>query len=83
MKVITYSALCANLDKTMTKVCQENEPIIVSRRNMGSIVILSLEDFQELNETAYFLRSPTNAKQLQESIEEINSGGGTERRLIS
>jgi antitoxin YefM len=39
--------------------------------------MLSLEDFEALNETAYLLRTPRNARRLLASIEELESGQGT------
>jgi antitoxin YefM len=43
--------------------------------------MLSLEDFTALEETAYLLRSPANAKRLMGAIEQLNAGAGTEREL--
>jgi antitoxin YefM len=43
--------------------------------------MLSLEDFNSMEETAYLLRSPKNAKRLLEAIIELERGGGTEREL--
>ena len=43
--------------------------------------MLSLEDYQSLEETVYLLRSPENLRRLAESIAEIDAGGGTERVL--
>jgi len=44
--------------------------------------MLSLEDYESINETAYLLRSPVNAKRLTGSMEELNSGKGKEKDLI-
>jgi len=44
--------------------------------------MLSLEDYEALQETAYLLRSPKNARRLLESIAELQSGGGKERALV-
>lgn len=66
----------------MDQVCDDHTPIIVTRQNNRSVVMLSLEDYQALEETAYLLRSPKNAKRLMESILELESGRGTERGLI-
>ena len=41
----------------------------------------SLEDFQSLEETAYLLRNPANAKRLLGAIEQLEAGKGTERKL--
>jgi antitoxin YefM len=46
------------------------------------VVLISLEDYQALEETSYLLRSPQNARRLFESITELEAGGGSERELI-
>jgi antitoxin YefM len=81
MDALTYSQARSNLAKTMDKVCDDHSPIIITRKNRRSIVMISLEDYQALEETAHLLRSPRNARRLLESIAELNSGGGTEQEL--
>jgi antitoxin YefM len=81
MDAITYSAARANLAKTMDRVCNDHEPIIVTRNGEQSVVMLSLEDYKALEETAYLLRSPANAKRLLASIGELAAGQGVERAL--
>jgi len=81
MNAITYTAARANLARTMDRVCQDHEPIIITRNSDQSVVMLSLDDYSALEETAYLLRSPTNALRLLESIAELEQGGGTERTL--
>lgn len=44
--------------------------------------MISLEDYQALEETAYLLRSPKNARRVLESIAELEAGGGIERELL-
>ncbi|WP_415878877.1 type II toxin-antitoxin system Phd/YefM family antitoxin [Methylomonas sp. TEB] len=82
MDAISYSAARANLAKTMDKVCADHAPIIITRKSESPVVMLSLEDFQAMEETAYLLRSPANARHLLESIAELESGQGTEHELI-
>ncbi|MFO1431182.1 MAG: type II toxin-antitoxin system prevent-host-death family antitoxin [Candidatus Competibacteraceae bacterium] len=82
MNAITYSQVRSNLAKTMDKVCDDHSPIIITRKSQRSVVMISLEDYQALEETAYLLRSPKNARRLLESIIELESGSGTERELI-
>ena len=62
-----------NLAKTMDRVCDDRSPVIVTRNNARSVVILSLEDYQALEETAYLLRSPKNAKRLLDAIAELEA----------
>jgi antitoxin YefM len=82
MDAITYTHARSNLAKTMEKVCDDHAPVIVTRKNQRSVVIISLEDYQALEETAYLLRSPKNARRLLESVAQLESGGGTGRELI-
>ena len=82
MNAVTYSQARSNLAHTMDKVCDDHSPIIITRKSQRSVVMISLEDYQALEETAYLLRSPKNARRLLESIAELESGGGTDRELI-
>lgn len=82
MNALTYSQARANLSKTMDRVCDDHSPVIITRKNQRSVVMVSLEDYQTLEETAYLLRSPKNARRLLESIAELQSGGGTVRELV-
>ena len=82
MEAITYTAARQNLAKTMDKVCNDRAPVIVTRKSSQSVVIMSLEDFEALEETAYLLRPPKNTRRLIESIAQLENGKGTERELI-
>jgi antitoxin YefM len=81
MNAVTYSQARENLAKTMDKVCDDHSPIIVTRKNQRSVVMISLEYYEALEETAYLLRSPKNARRLLESIAELEAGGGIVREL--
>ena len=81
MEAITYTAARQNLAKTMEKVCRDCAPLIVTRKSSNSVVIMSLEDFEALEETAYLLRSPKNTRRLIESIAQLENGKGTKRDL--
>ena len=82
MEAITYTSARQNLAKTMEKVCKDHAPVIVTRRTSNSVVIMSLEDYEALEETAYLLRSPKNARRLIESVVQLESNEGTERELL-
>lgn len=81
MNAITYTAARANLARTMDRVCEDHEPIIITRNSDQAVVMLSLDDYSSLEETAYLLRSPANARRLLDSIAELEHGGGAERVL--
>ncbi|MBL8515626.1 MAG: type II toxin-antitoxin system prevent-host-death family antitoxin [Betaproteobacteria bacterium] len=81
MDAITYTAARANLADTMDRVCQDHEPIVITRNSQQAVVMMSLEDFNALEETSYLLRSPKSARRLLESIASLETGMGTERKL--
>ena len=82
MNAIPYTHARNHLAEIMDTVCNDHAPAIITRRNQGSVVVVSLEDYQALEETAHLLRSPKNARRLTESIAELATGGGTERKLL-
>ena len=82
MDAITYSAARANLATTMDRVCNDHESLIITRNGQQSVVMLSLEDYQALEETAYLLRNPANAKRLLAATEQLRSGKGVARALV-
>ena len=82
MDAITYTRARANLATTMDRVCNDHDPIIITRNSNQSVVMLSLDDFNALEETAYLLRNPNNATRLFDSIRELEDGQGKERELI-
>ncbi len=82
MRAISYTAARNSLANTMKQVCDDHDPVIVTRKNNESVIIMSLEDYESLKETAYLLQSPKNVKRLLESIEELESGKGIQRELI-
>ena len=71
MDSITYTSARAHFAKTMNRVCDDHEPVIITRKGERSVVLLSLEDFKALEETAYLLRSPANAKRLLAAIKQL------------
>ena len=81
MKAISYTAARESLATTMSKVCEDHEPVIITRKRDQSVVMMSLEDYESLEETAHLLRSPVNAQRLLESIAELEAGRGQSREI--
>lgn len=81
MDALTYSAVRANLAHTMDRVCEDHEALIITRNSKPSVVMLSLEDYRALEETAYLLRTPANAKRLLGAAAQLNMGKGVEREI--
>ncbi|QIW15932.1 prevent-host-death family protein [Pasteurellaceae bacterium RH1A] len=82
MQTITYSEARQNLAQTMANVVKNVEPMLITRTKGENCVLMSYEQFRSLEETAYLLRSPANAKRLMASIEQLRENQGLERELI-
>lgn len=81
MDAISYTAARENLASMMDRVCNDHAPVIITRNRNQSVVMLSLEDFESLEETAYLMRSPANAKRLLEAIHALENDKGVVRDI--
>lgn len=81
MQAITYTAARESLASTMDQVCRDRAPVIITRNREQAVVMLSLEEYESLEETAHLLRSPANAKRLLSSIAALESGKGKTRKI--
>jgi antitoxin YefM len=81
MHAITYTAARENLPSTMDQVCSDRAPVIITRNREQAVVMLSLEEYESLEETAHLLRSPANARRLLASIASLESGKGKARKV--
>ena len=77
MDVMTYSDARANLKDVMDRVVDDCSPTVIARRKGGSVVMVSLADWNAMAETDYLLSNPANAKRLRESIAQIEAGEAT------
>lgn len=78
---MTYSESRARYAETLDSVTNDREEVVITRAGHEPVVIVSLDDYESLKETAYLLRSPANARRLIESIERLESGKGVRREL--
>ncbi len=81
MRVMTYSESRARYAETLSAVADDREEVVITRAGHEPVVIVSLDDYQSLKETAYLLRSPENARRLLTSIDRLENGGGVVREL--
>lgn len=82
MNTLNYTDVRSNFATVMEKVCDNHEPLIVTRSKKRSVIIMSLEDYESIEETNYLLRSPKNAKRLREAIENVEKRNYKERKLL-
>lgn len=81
MKTMSYSESRAKYAEMLDAVIDDREEVVITRAGHEPVVIVSLDDYQSLKETAYLLRSPENARRLITSIERLESGGGSPHEL--
>ncbi|MBC7907930.1 MAG: type II toxin-antitoxin system prevent-host-death family antitoxin [Rhodospirillaceae bacterium] len=82
MDVKSYTHVRQNLAGVMDEICASREPVVVTRQNASSVVMMSLDEFNAMEETLHLLRSPRNADELLKSIAEIEAGRVVERDLL-
>ena len=81
MNAISYTAARENLASTMNKVCEDHAPIIITRNRDQAVVMMSLQDYEALEETAYLLKNPKNAKRIMSAIAQLDAGKGVSRTV--
>ncbi|MCI4045594.1 MULTISPECIES: type II toxin-antitoxin system Phd/YefM family antitoxin [Streptomyces] len=81
MRTMTYTESRAKYAETLSAVVDDREEVVVTRAGHEPVVIVALDEYESLKETAYQLRSPENARRLLASIDRLESGGGTVREL--
>lgn len=81
MRTMTYSESRAKYAETLSAVVDDREEVIITRAGHEPVVIVSLEDYESLKETAYLLRNPANAARLLASIGRLEAGQGSARDL--
>ncbi len=82
MKAITYTTARQKLASTMDWVCEDGAPIMITRTGkQQAVVMLSMVEYEQLEETAHLMRSPANARRLLQAIDDLSKGRGKERKL--
>ena len=55
----------------MNQVCEDHAPIIVTRQNQRPVVMISLDNYNAIEETLYLLKSPKNAARLLKAMADV------------
>ena len=82
MDVLTYSDVRANLKDVMDRVVTDRTQIVVTRQKAEAVVMVSLDDWNAMQETMHLLSTPRNAERLRASMRQLDAGKGTERDLV-
>ena len=73
MKAANYSEFRSILKQFLDEVENNNETLIIKRGKGSGTVLISLDEFNSINETAHLLSSKANAERLHESIQQIKN----------
>lgn len=82
MKTMSYTESRAKYADVLDGVVDDREEVVITRAGHDPVVIVSLEDYESLRETAYLMRSPANARRLLDSMERLEGGQGQTHDLI-
>ena len=82
MKTMSYTESRACYAEVLDGVANDREEVIITRAGHEPVVIVSLEDYESLRETAYLMRSPANARRLLDAMERLETGRGTANELV-
>lgn len=82
MKTLSYTTIRNNLAKAIDQVNEDHAPIVITRQKGASAVLVSMEDYESWQETAYLARSPAMRRRLRSALKQIESGNGKRRRLL-
>ena len=73
MEAATYTQVRKNFASVMNRVCDDHDPIIITRQNARPVVMVSLEDYNAIEETFYLFRSPANAARLNKALQDLEN----------
>lgn len=82
MKTMSYTESRARYAEVLDGVTDDREEVVITRAGHDPVVIVSLDDYESLRETAHLMRSPVNARRLLDAMERLESGGGTAHRVV-
>lgn len=81
MTAMTSARLQENLIHTLMKVCDDQEAVIIEHGDNRQVVMIPLEEYESICETAHQMRSPANVRHIEESLAQLNAGQGKERSI--
>lgn len=82
MKIASISNFRKDIKRYVDEIDQDQEPLVVTRGDNVSVVVIPLNTFNSYSETDYLLRSPANSHRLLKSVENARAGNVETHDLI-
>lgn len=82
MDVLTYTETRQNLKDVMDRVVEDRTPVVITRQKAEAVVMVSLSDWNAMEETAHLLSTEANTRRLRAAVRQLDAGGGSERELL-
>ena len=76
MRTANFTELRNNLKHYLDGVINDSEPLLVHRSGNGSVVVISLEEYNSMKETEYIMKSPAMMEIIRKGEREIKEGKG-------
>jgi len=74
MRVVNFTDARNNLKSVIDDVVNDADFTVIARRDAPDAVVMSLDTFNSIMETAYLLKSPANAEWLARGVEQVRKG---------
>jgi antitoxin YefM len=82
MEVVNYTEFRKNLTKSLNKVNDDAEIVVVSRSKGKNVVVMALEEYNAIQETLHVIQSVSNRNRLDKAIEQMDKGQFESHSLI-
>ena len=82
MTTVSYTHTRNNLAKILQQAEENREAIVVTRSGKNPSVILSMDEYESMQETLYLMSSPKNLERMVQSLADYDAGNFAQRELI-
>ena len=81
MRTMSYTESRARYAEVLDSVVNDREEVVITRAGHDPVVIVALDEYESLRETAHLMRSPANARRLLDAIERLEAGRGEQHAI--
>lgn len=74
MRTANYTELRKNLSAYLDSVIDDSETVIINRDGNDAVVMISLEEYNAIKETAYLMQSPAMMNAIRKGVEDAETG---------